>query len=162
MVFYWSLSDCKSPQVSSSLHSILAILNIAVVWMVYTRPPIFKSSSPLNNHLVTVPKAPITCSIFLSIPKQSRGTYPSFHFLSVLFCGQAGQQSRQFSEFSLFFFVVIRFSEFSLFFFVIRFSEFSLFFCYKVFRILSFFVVIRFSEFSLFFFCCYKVFFLLL
>ena len=61
-------------QVSSSLQDssrYLAILNNAVVWMVSTRPPTFKSSSPFNNPLVTVPKAPITigCSIVFSIPK---------------------------------------------------------------------------------------------
>ena len=47
-------------QVSSSLLSILAVLNNAVVWMVSTRPPTFKSSSLFDNPLVTVPKAPIT------------------------------------------------------------------------------------------------------
>ena len=43
-----------------SLLSILAVLNSAVVWMVSTRPPTSKSSSPFSNALVTVPKAPIT------------------------------------------------------------------------------------------------------
>ena len=56
MVFHWSLSDNKSPQVSRTLLSILAILNNAVVWMVSTRPPTSKSSSPFSNPLVTVPK----------------------------------------------------------------------------------------------------------
>ena len=41
---------------------------------------------------------------FFSIPLQSRCTYRSFHFLSVLFCGQPVQQSPQFCKFSLFFF----------------------------------------------------------
>ena len=50
-------------QVSRTLLSILAVLNNAVVWMVSTRPPTSKSSSPLNNPLVTVPKAPITIGI---------------------------------------------------------------------------------------------------
>ena len=39
MVFHWSLSDSKFPQVSRTLLSILAVLNNAVVWMVSTRPP---------------------------------------------------------------------------------------------------------------------------
>ena len=60
MVFHWSLSNRKSPQVSRTLLSILTVLNNAVVWMVSTRPPAFTSSSPFNNPLVTVPKAPIT------------------------------------------------------------------------------------------------------
>ena len=49
MAFHWTLSDSKSPQVSRILLSILAILNNALVWMVSTRPPTSKSSSPLNN-----------------------------------------------------------------------------------------------------------------
>ena len=45
MVFHWSLSDSKSPQVSRTLLSILAVLNNAVVWMVSTRLPTSKPSS---------------------------------------------------------------------------------------------------------------------
>ena len=59
MDFHWSLSKSKSPQVSRTLLSILAVLNNTVVWMVSTRLPTSKSSSPFSNHLVTVPKAPI-------------------------------------------------------------------------------------------------------
>ena len=66
MVFHWSLSDSKSPQVSRTLLSILAVLSNAVVWMVSARPPTFKSSSPFNNPLVTVPKAPITNGIIVT------------------------------------------------------------------------------------------------
>ena len=43
MVFHWSLSDNKSPQVSRTLLSILADLKNAVVWMVPTSPPILVS-----------------------------------------------------------------------------------------------------------------------
>ena len=66
MVFHWSLSDGKSPQVSRTLLSILAVLNNAVVWMVSTRPPSAKSSSPFSNPLVTVPNAPITIGIIVT------------------------------------------------------------------------------------------------
>ena len=52
--FYWSLGDSKSLQVSRPLLSILADLSNAVVWMVSTRPLIFKSSSPCTNPLITV------------------------------------------------------------------------------------------------------------
>ena len=103
MVFHWSLSDSKSPQVSRTLLSILAVLNNAVVWMVSTGPPTSKSSSPFSNLLVTVPNAPITTGIIVtcmfqifSVPWQGRGIYPSFHILSVLSCGLPGQQSRCF------------------------------------------------------------------
>ena len=66
MVFGWSLSDSKSPKVSRTLLSILAILNNAVVWMVSTHPPTSKSSSLFNNLLVTVPKAPIMIGIIVT------------------------------------------------------------------------------------------------
>ena len=66
MAFHWSLSDSKSPQVSRTLLSILAVLNNAVVWMVSTRPPTSKSSSPFSNPLVTVPNAPITIGIIVT------------------------------------------------------------------------------------------------
>ena len=66
MVFHWGLSDSKSPRVSRTLLSILAVLNNAVVWMVSTRPPTSKSSSPLSNSLVTAPNAPITISIIVT------------------------------------------------------------------------------------------------
>ena len=38
MVFHWSLIDSKSPQISRTLLSILAVLNNVVPWMVSTRP----------------------------------------------------------------------------------------------------------------------------
>ena len=60
MVFHWSLSDSKSPQVSMTLLSILAVFNNALVWMVSTRPLTSKSARRFNNPLVTVSKAPIT------------------------------------------------------------------------------------------------------
>ena len=60
MVFHWSLSDSKSLQDSKTLLRILAVFNNAVIWMVSTRPPTSKSSSPYNNPLVTITKAPIT------------------------------------------------------------------------------------------------------
>ena len=66
MVFHWSLSDSKSPQVSRTLLNILAVQDNVVVWMVSTCPPTSKSSSPFNNPLVTVPKAPITIGIIVT------------------------------------------------------------------------------------------------
>ena len=108
----WSFTEVcvtVSPLKSPGLFSILAVLHNAVIWMVSTHPPISKSSSPFNNLLVTVPKTPITIGIIvtimfhsLSIPWQGSGTYLSLHILSVLFCGQSGQQSRQFCKYSFF------------------------------------------------------------
>ena len=92
MVFHWSLSDSKSPQVSRTLFSILAIINNAVVWMVSTRSPIFKSSRPFNNHLVTVSKIPITIGIIVTFMYHSfffnslaRSRYLSYFLLSFHF-----------------------------------------------------------------------------
>ena len=62
MVFHKSLSDNKSPQVSRTLYSILAV----VVWMACTHPPNSKSSSSFINPLVTVPKAPIIIGIIIT------------------------------------------------------------------------------------------------
>ena len=67
MVFHWSLSDSKCPQVSRTLLSILAVLSSAVDWMVCTHLPTSKSSSPFNNPLVTVPKAPITIHTIVTL-----------------------------------------------------------------------------------------------
>ena len=115
MVFHCSLSESKSPQVSRTLLSILAVLNNAVVWMVSTRPPTSNSSSPFSNALVTVPNAPITIGIIVTCMFDSffnslaRSRYLSFfsHSFSrprqcYLFSGQPGQQSRLFCKFSLF------------------------------------------------------------
>ena len=108
MVFHWSLCDCKSPQVSRILLNDMSVLINAVVSKVFPSPPNFKSSSPFNNPLVTLLKAPITIGVIVtfmfhifSIPLQGRWTYPSFHILSVLFCSQLGQQSRHFGKFSV-------------------------------------------------------------
>ena len=99
-------------QVSSSLQDsfrILAVLNNAVVWMDSTRPANSKSASLFNNPFVTVPKVPIKVGIIVTFMSHSffhslaRSKYLSFfHILSVLFCGQPVQQSRQFCKLSFF------------------------------------------------------------
>ena len=66
MDFHWSLSYSKSPQVSWTRLSILAVLNNVEVWMVSSHPPTSKSSSPFSNPLVTVPNAPITIGIIVT------------------------------------------------------------------------------------------------
>ena len=47
-------------------------------------------------------------SFFTSLVRSSRGTYPSFQILSVLFCGQPEQQRPQFCTFSFFVDYMIR------------------------------------------------------
>ena len=53
MIFHWSLSDSKSPQVSRTFLCILAVLNNVIIWMVSTRPVI----------IIII----ISCSIFFII-----------------------------------------------------------------------------------------------
>ena len=69
MVFHWSLSDSKSPQVSRTRLKILAVLSYPVIWIVSTRPPTSKSSRAFNNPLVIVPKAPIIIIIIILLPR---------------------------------------------------------------------------------------------
>ena len=115
MVFHWSLSDSKSPQVSRTRLRILAVLSKVVIWIVSTRPPTYKSSRPLNNHLVIVPNAPMTIgtpvtfmfhSFFNSL---ARSRYLSFFSLSFRFilwsAGTAKSTILQILLFFFFFFV---------------------------------------------------------
>ena len=91
MVFLWSLNDSKSPQVSRTRLSILAILSNAVVWIVSTRSLTSKSFRPFNNPLVTVPNAPITIGTIVTFMFQSffnslaRSRYLSLFSLSFRF-----------------------------------------------------------------------------
>ena len=70
-VFLWSLRDSKFPQVSKTLLSILANLNNSVVWMVSIHTPISNSYNPLSKLLGTVPSAPITIGITITIMSHS-------------------------------------------------------------------------------------------
>ena len=63
MVFHWSLSDCRSLQVSRTLLGILADFNNAVVWVVSFCLHTAMSSSSFTNLLVNGPSAPITIGI---------------------------------------------------------------------------------------------------
>ena len=91
MVFHWSLSDSKSPQVSRTRLRILAVLSNAVVWIVSTCPPTSKSSWPFNNPLVIVPNTPITIGTIVTFifhnffNSLARSRYLSFFLLSFRF-----------------------------------------------------------------------------
>ena len=82
LLFFWeffsqTIAECFPlefvwRQVSSSprtVLSILADLNNAVIWIVSTRPLIFKSSSPLNNPSLTILRTPITIGIKFHVPQ---------------------------------------------------------------------------------------------
>ena len=117
MVLHWSLSDSKYPQVSRTLLSILAVLNNVIVWMVSTHPPISKSSRPLNNPFVIVPKASITIGIIVTsmfhsfFSSLARYRYLSFYYyyyyyycyyysLRVFHTGVRGQRHSKYSQVS--------------------------------------------------------------
>ena len=114
MVFHWSLSDSKSPQVSRTRLRILAVLSNAVVWIVSNPPPTSKSSRPFNNPLVIVPNAPITIStivifmfhsFFNSLARSRCLSFFSLSFRFILwFAGTAKSTILQILFFFLFFF----------------------------------------------------------
>ena len=86
MVFHWSLSDNKSPQVSRTLFNILAVFNNLVVWIVSTRLPTSRSSSPFSNPLITVPNVPITIGIIFTFMFHRFFQFPGkFEVLILLF-----------------------------------------------------------------------------
>ena len=76
-----SLRDTKSPQVSRTLLSILAVFNNAFIWVVSICLPTSKYSSPFNNPLVTVPKAPIAIGRIVIFMFHYYYYYYSFGFI---------------------------------------------------------------------------------
>ena len=83
MVFHWSLSVSKSPQVFRTLLSILADLSNAVVWMASTCPLISMSSSPFTNPInIGITVTFIFHSFFSSIARFTFSSLfsPSFNF----------------------------------------------------------------------------------
>ena len=116
MVLHWILSDGKSPQVSRTLLSILAVLNKVVVWMVVTRSPTSKSFSPFSNPLVTVLNAPIIIGTIATLMFHSfftclaRSRYLSFFSYSFSFIlWLAGTANATILQVLLFFLIIIRF-----------------------------------------------------
>ena len=102
MVFHWSLSDHKSPQVSRTRLRILAILRNAIIWIVSTRPSTSKSSRPFNNPLVIVPKALITIgkivtfmfhSSFNSLVKSRHLSFFSHSFRFILWSAETAKST---------------------------------------------------------------------
>ena len=84
VIFHWSPSDSKSPQISRTLLSILADLNNAVTWMISILPLISKFFSPLLSlrgsfrvhQLYLVSPSPLCSTAVLFL----------FFFCFVLFC----------------------------------------------------------------------------
>ena len=111
MVFHWSLSDSRSPQVSRTRLRILAVLSNAVIWIVSTRPPTSKSSRPFNNPLVIAPKAPITIGTIVTLMfhgffnSLARSRYLSFfsHSINFILWSAGNSKDHNFANFLFFF-----------------------------------------------------------
>ena len=87
MVFHWSLSDSKSPQVSRTFLGILADCSSAVVWMVSILPLISRSSSLFSKFIGTVPCAPTAIGItFTLIFHSFFNSLARFRYLSIISC----------------------------------------------------------------------------
>ena len=115
MVFHWILSDSKSPQVSGTILSILAVLTNAVVWMFSSRSSNSKSSSPFSNLLVSVPNAPITIGIIVTCVFHSffnslaMSSYLSFFLHSFSFTlGSAGTSKSTILQVLFFLLIIIK------------------------------------------------------
>ena len=115
MVFHWSLSDSKSPQVFRTRLRILAVLSNAVIWIVSTRPSISKSSRPFNNPLVTVPNALIIIGTIVTFMfhsffnSQARSRYLSFFSLSFrIILWSAGTAKSTFLQILFFLLIIMR------------------------------------------------------
>ena len=112
MVFYWSPSDNKSPQVFNTLLSILANFNNAAFWTVSACALIQTPLAPLPGLWGSIPSATNTTGITVTFMFhsflflwQGTSTYLSFPFLWFSFCSIPGQQSLLFERFSFLFIV---------------------------------------------------------
>ena len=91
MVFHWSFSDCKSPQISRTLLGIVADFVNTIVWMVSIRPPIYKSSISFSKLFGIIPSAPTTTGITVNLMFHSflsfltRSCYLFLFSLSLIF-----------------------------------------------------------------------------
>ena len=113
---HWILRDSKYPQVSMILHSILADLNNAVVWIVFNRPHISRSSSPYislwclyQERWFQVLWPPLSCStvFFRHLTRSSYIPVFSLFFNSTLSSGRTAKSTILQVLFSCFFFHVL-------------------------------------------------------
>ena len=80
MVFHWSLSDSKSPQVSRTFLGILANLNNAIVGMVLILPLISNSFSLFSKRLVTVPSTLFAIGVTVTTMFLARSIFVLIYF----------------------------------------------------------------------------------
>ena len=113
MVFHWSYN--KTPQILRALLSILADLNNTVFWIVSILPLVSNSLNPLSKALWTVPSAPTTIGIIVTLMFYNnfflflwQGRSMSIFLLSLIFTlwsvGTAKPTKGQFLFFLSFFF----------------------------------------------------------
>ena len=120
MVSHCSLSDRKSPQVSRMLLSILADLNIVVVWRVLICPLISKSSGLFDNSLGIVAITRLTICIIVThsfhryFSFQIRSRYQSLFLILILFYGLRGRKSPLYGMLSVLFNLIYLFIYFLL------------------------------------------------
>ena len=132
MVFNWSLSDSKSPQVSRTLLRIRTDLNSAVVGMVSTCLLISKSSNPFTKHSGIVPRELITIGINVTFTfhcffsSLTRSKYSYFYVLLFLVCFQPGRQNSTGSSFYFYLYFFLPFFIFSF----ISFSSYNFIFSF--------------------------------
>ena len=107
MVFHWSLSDSKSPQVSITRLRILAVLSNAVVWIVSIRPLTSKSSRPFNNPIGTIVTF-MFHSFFNSLARSRYWSFFSHSFRFVLWSAGTAKSTILQILFFFFFFIIIR------------------------------------------------------
>ena len=102
MVFHWSLSNSKSPQVSRTLLSIRSDVNNAVIWMSLIRPLVFKSSRSLTKRIsyIWYQRHFHVPLLYFSL---ARFKYLSLCFLWFLICGPLTRQGALFDKFTCFF-----------------------------------------------------------
>ena len=102
IVLPWSLSDCKSPQISRTFLSILADLNNTLFWMIFNCPLISNSYNPFTKLLVNVTER---TSYRVKIKEREKEVSPSLS-RSIVFCSLA--RSRYLHIFSLSFSFTLR------------------------------------------------------
>ena len=113
MDFHFRLSDSKSLQVFRTLLSILTDLQNVLVWMVYTRPLISKSSRHSIKHLVTVPidqdtiGIAVTFMFIVFLSSLARSRYLSLFSLSFSFTLWSAGTAKFTVLYVLFFWLII-------------------------------------------------------
>ena len=113
LVFHWSLSNSKSPQIFSPFLNIMVDLSNAGVWRVLTHPLISSSSSSLTKPLGTVPwmliitGMTITFMLHNFISSLARSKYLSLYLFSLIFTLRSARMAKSTLQIVLFLFCLL-------------------------------------------------------